>query len=267
MIIHNFDPVILDFGIVQIRWYSIAYLLGIFLGWIYIKKIILNFQKKNNFSSLTKKDFDDLIFYLVIGIILGGRIGYVIFYNLEYYLKNFSEIFMIWNGGMSFHGGLIGVIIVSIIYGNIKKTNFLKITDIISCAAPIGLFFGRIANFINGELYGKPSSLPWAVIFPNSGNMPRHPSQIYEALLEGLLLFIIINLLALKGNKIFKIGFTSSFFLICYSIFRIIGEIFREPDYHIGYFLNFISMGTILSIVAFVAGIFMLLQIKKYEKL
>ena len=131
----------------------------------------------------------------------------------------------------------------------------------------IGLFFGRIANFINGELYGKPSSLPWAVIFPNSGNMPRHPSQIYEALLEGLLLFIIINLLALKGNKIFKIGFTSSFFLICYSIFRIIGEIFREPDYHIGYFLNFISMGTILSIVAFVAGIFMLLQIKKYEKL
>ena len=170
MIIHNFDPVILDFGIVQIRWYSIAYLLGIFLGWIYIKKIILNFQIKNNFSSLTKKDFDDLIFYLVIGIILGGRIGYVIFYNLEYYLKNFSEIFMIWNGGMSFHGGLIRIIISIFLFCKKNNINFCKLSDLVAMGAPIGLFLGRIGNFINVEVYGRVTEFPIAMIYPQVDN-------------------------------------------------------------------------------------------------
>ena len=195
MILHDFDPVLIDLGFIQIRWYSIAYILGIILGWIYANKIIKNITIKHNFLAIKKKDFDDLIFYLIIGIVIGGRLGYVIFYNPKYYLNNLEEILMIWQGGMSFHGGLLGVIITTFLYSKKRQLSFFQLTDIIACCAPIGLFFGRIANFINGELYGKISDLPWAVIFPAGGNIPRHPSQIYEALLEGVFLFIIINLL------------------------------------------------------------------------
>ena len=266
MIIHNFDPIFIDLGSFQIRWYSIAYLLGIVLGWLYIKKIILKIIKKNSYPSITSEKLDDLIIYLVIGIIVGGRLGYVILYNFQYYISNPLDVLMIWKGGMSFHGGLIGILVVSFIFGNINKINFLKITDTLACAAPIGLFFGRIANFINGELYGKPSLLPWSVIFPTGGNISRHPSQIYEALLEGILLFIIINFFALKNNAILKIGLVSSLFLIYYSILRIIGEIYREPDYQIGYFLNFISMGVLLSLIALLVGLWMFFLIKSYEE-
>ena len=217
MIIHNFDPVLIDLGFFQIKWYSIAYIMGIILGWVYAIKIIKKLQKyTENFEPIKKSDFDDLLIYLVLGIILGGRLGYVIFYNLEYYIQNSFEIFKLWQGGMSFHGGLLGVIVAIFIFSKNKNTNFFKYSDIVACVAPIGLFLGRIANFINGELFGKISTLPWAVIFPNGGNVTRHPSQIYEAILEGLVLFILINFLALKKNLIIKTGYVSSFFLITY---------------------------------------------------
>jgi len=266
MIIHNFDPVFLDFGIIQIRWYSIAYLLAVVFGWIYINKIIINLKEKTTSLSISKKIFEDIIIYLVLGIVVGGRLGYVLFYDPQYYLKNILEIFYIWKGGMSFHGGLIGVVLASAVYGKINKLNFLELTDLVSCAAPIGLFFGRIANFINGELYGKASELPWSVIFPEGGNITRHPSQIYEALLEGVLLFLIINFFAFKRKGIFKIGLISSMFLIYYSILRIIGEFFREPDQHLGYFFNILSMGTILSIVTFGVGMLIFFNTKKNAK-
>ena len=264
MIIHNFNPVLVDLGFLEIRWYSIAYILGIVIGWLYAGKIIKETAKsKYNFEPVKKSDFDDLLIYLVIGIILGGRLGYVMFYNFDYYSQNFLEIFKIWQGGMSFHGGLLGVIVAIYIFSINKNANFFKLSDIVACASPIGLFLGRIANFINGELFGKISTLPWAVIFPNSENIARHPSQIYEAILEGIVLFILINFLALKKHLIFKSGYISSFFLISYSILRIFSENFREPDQHLGYFFNYFSIGVLLSILTLIAGFLIILSNKK----
>tara|TARA_B110000438_G_C15773956_1_gene633197 strand:- start:24 stop:833 length:810 start_codon:yes stop_codon:yes gene_type:complete len=267
MIIHNFDPVLIDLGFFQIRWYSLAYILGITLGWFYINKIIKFFNINEYKSNLIQiSQFDNLIIYLVLGIILGGRVGYVLFYNFNYYSQNLSEIFKLWEGGMSFHGGLVGVIISTGIYSKIIKINFFKFSDIISCAAPIGIFFGRIANYINGELYGKISFLPWAVVFPDQGTFPRHPSQIYEAILEGVFLFFLINYFALKKKLLFKPGYTSGLFLVFYSILRIISENFREPDAHIGYLLNYFSLGMILSFVTLIFGLLIILFVKKNEK-
>jgi len=266
MIVHNFDPVFIDLGVFQIRWYSVAYIVGIILGWIYANKIIKKMESKHNFTPFRPADFDDLIIYLILGIILGGRLGYVIFYNFEYYSKNFFEILKLWEGGMSFHGGLLGVIIATIIFSKIKSINFFYFTDIICCVAPIGVFLGRIANFINSELLGKISILPWAIIFPNGGNISRHPSQIYEAILEGIVLFILINFFALKKQLLLKAGYVSGLFLIFYSIARIIGENFREPDKHLGYFFNYFSMGVILSFATFLAGCFIIFFIRKNEQ-
>ena len=267
MIIHNFDPILVDFGVLQIRWYSLAYIFGIVIGWAYANKIIrLNRKNKYNYVQITTRHFDDLIVYLVIGIVLGGRMGYVIFYNLEYFTHNFLEIFQIWQGGMSFHGGLLGVIISILIYSKKTNTNFYIFADIVSCVAPIGIFFGRIANFINAELYGKISNLPWAVIFPNAGNLSRHPSQIYEAILEGIVLFLLINYLSIKKNLLFKTGYISGLFLIFYSILRIFSEIFREPDTHIGYIFNYFSLGVLLSLITLIAGFLIVMSIKKNEQ-
>jgi phosphatidylglycerol:prolipoprotein diacylglycerol transferase len=202
----------------------------------------------------------------VVGIVLGGRLGYVLFYNFEYYNHNFFEIFKLWQGGMSFHGGLLGVIVSIIFFSKKTKTNFFKFADIVSCVAPIGIFLGRIANFINGELYGKISTLPWAIIFPNAENVARHPSQIYEAILEGLVLFILINYLALKKKLLFKTGYISGLFLVAYSIVRILSENFREPDMHLGYFFNYFSMGVMLSSITFLAGCFIIFFIKNNEQ-
>jgi len=266
MIIHNFDPVLIDLGFFQIRWYSIAYILGILIGWFYANTIIKNISNKYNFKVITEEIFSDLMIYIILGIILGGRLGYVFFYNFEYYSKNIFEIFFIWNGGMSFHGGLLGVIIATLFFSITKKVNFFNLADIISCVAPIGLFLGRLANFINGELYGKISTLPWAVVFPEAGSEPRHPSQIYEALFEGLILFIILNYLAVKKKLILKTGYISSFFLIIYSILRIFSENFREPDIHIGYVFNYLSMGTLLSLITLVVGCMLIIFLKKNEQ-
>ena len=266
MIVHNFDPVLIDLGLFQIKWYSIAYIVGIILGWIYSNKIIKEMTKKYNFTLFNTEVFDNLIIYLILGIILGGRLGYVVFYNFDYYSQNLYEILKIWKGGMSFHGGLLGVIIATFIFSRINKINFLNFTDIIACAAPIGLCLGRVANFINGELFGKISTLPWAVVFPDGGSVSRHPSQIYEAVLEGIVLFILINFFALKNQLLLKTGYVSGLFLIFYSIARIIGENFREPDMHLGYFFNYFSMGVILSFATFLAGCFLIFFIKNNEQ-
>ena len=264
MYIHKLDPVLLDFGFIAIRWYSLAYIFGIIIGWWLGKKIIKNLLLSVNFK-FDLKEFDDLITYLIISIIVGGRLGYIVFYNFGYYVSNPLDIFKVWEGGMSFHGALIGIILGTHIFSVKKNISTFFFLDVIACVSPIGIFFGRIANFINGELIGKVTEVPWGVIFPSIDMISRHPSQLYEALLEGLILFLILIITIFKYQ--YKIGFISSLFLIFYGIFRIICEQFREPDPQIGYLINNFSMGTILSMVMILSGFFVLFILKKkYEK-
>ena len=263
MMVHNFDPVLFDFGIIEIRWYSLAYIFGILAGWFYGKKVIKKLVTNTNQNNYTAS-FDDLIGYIIIGVIIGGRLGYVFFYNPFFYFENFLEIFKLWKGGMSFHGGLVGVILSTYIFSISKGLNYKIYFDTISCVAPIGIFLGRIANFITSELYGIPTEKPWGVIFPKIDNLPRHPSQIYEALFEGLILFIILNYLIYK-KKLLKVhGVISAIFLILYSSSRFFIEFFREPDLQIGYLLFNLTLGQILCLIFFSIGFFLL---KKNERL
>ena len=250
MYIHNLNPVLFDFGFLTIRWYSLAYIFGILLGWWLGKKIITKKFYNTNFNT---KDFDDIITYLIISILVGGRIGYVLFYNFNYYFYNPLEILKIWEGGMSFHGAILGVIFGTYLFSIKKNIQVFLLLDIIAVVSPIGIFFGRIANFINGELVGKSTDVIWSVVFPNFDNLPRHPSQLYEAFLEGVLLFIILISILFRNN--YKIGTCSYMFLILYGFFRIISEFFREPDAQIGYLFNLLSMGSILSLAMIAAGI------------
>ena len=247
MFINNFDPVAFQIMSFEIRWYSLAYILGIVIGWILCKKI---FIKKSDIS----EKFDDYIAYLIIGIILGGRIGYIVFYNFSYYLDNFLDIFKIWQGGMSFHGGLLGIIVSSYIFAKKNNQNPFFYLDQVSLVAPVGIFFGRLANFINSELYGTVSDVPWSVIFIKVDNLSRHPSQLYEAILEGLILFIILIYFTNK-NYLNKPGLISGLFLIFYSIFRFLVEFFRVPDEQIGYLILSLTMGQIISLVFASIGI------------
>ena len=241
MFINNFDPVAFQIMSFEIRWYSLAYILGIVIGWILCKKI---FIKKSDI----REKFDDYITYLIIGVIIGGRIGYIVFYNFSYYLDNFLDIFKIWQGGMSFHGGLLGVIVSSFIFAKKNNQNPFFYLDQVSLVAPVGIFFGRLANFINSELYGTVSDVPWSVIFIKVDNLSRHPSQLYEAILEGLILFIILIYFTNK-NYLNKPGLVSGLFLIFYSIFRFFIEFFRVPDEQIGYLILSLTMGQIISLV------------------
>ena len=246
MFINNFDPVAFQFFSLEIRWYSLSYIFGIIFGWLYCKKKLIKDEKLFVL-------FDDLIAYLIIGIILGGRIGYIILYDLKYYLENFTEIFALWNGGMSFHGGLLGVILATIVFSNKHKINPYIFLDLISLVAPIGLFLGRIANFINSELYGRETEIFWSVKFINIDNLSRHPSQIYEAIFEGLILFFLLNFLA-KKDTFKEPGLISSFFLIFYSFFRFIIEFFREPDLQIGYIIFNMTLGQLVCILFLFLG-------------
>ena len=262
MYTHNLDPILIDFGILIVRWYSLAYIFGIIIGWWYGKKIITHILR-NTGLKFKLKNFDDLITYLVISIIIGGRIGYIIFYNLNYYISNPSEILKIWEGGMSFHGALLGIIIGTYLFSQKKGVSTFFMLDIIACVAPIGIFLGRIANFINGELVGKATNVSWSVIFPLIDMLPRHPSQLYEAILEGIVLFLILNILIFK--KKYKIGLSSCLFLIYYGIFRVVSEVFREPDAQIGYLFGLFSMGSLLSFFMILSGFVILGIFKKYE--
>ena len=262
MYIHDLNPVLINFGVFEVRWYSLAYIFGILAGWWIAKKII-DFKIQNNTINFDSKIFDDLISYVIISIIVGGRLGYIIFYNLSYYLSNPLDVLKIWQGGMSFHGGLIGIILGTYLFSRKMKVNSFFFLDIIASVAPIGIFFGRIANFINGELYGKPTDLFWSVIFPEIDKIPRHPSQLYEAALEGVVLFLILIKLIYK--KSIKTGEVAAMFMILYGLFRVVSEQFREPDTHIGYLFNLFSMGSILSIFMILAGLFILKKAKNNE--
>ena len=255
MFINNFDPVALQIFSFEIRWYSLAYIIGILSGWIVGKRFFIT-------NSVLKQTFDDFITYSILAIILGGRLGYVLLYNPKYYFYNFLDIFKIWEGGMSFHGGLIGVILASIIFAKKNNQNPYNYLDVVSIVAPIGIFFGRIANFINSELYGHETNLPWSVKFIQIDNLNRHPSQLYEAIFEGIILFLILIYFRKKGFM--KIpGLISSLFLIFYSFFRFVIEFFRVPDEQLGYLYFNLSMGQIISLIFFIAGIY--LMKKNYE--
>ena len=258
MFINNFDPVAIQIFSIEIRWYSLAYIFGILLGWLYCKKLLI--QDKN-----TSKLFDDLISYLIIGIILGGRLGYVLFYNAKYYLSNPIEIPMIWQGGMSFHGGLLGVLIATIIFANKNNVNKYIFLDLISASAPIGIFMGRISNFINSELYGRKTDVLWSVVFTKVDNISRHPSQIYEAILEGLVLFFIMYSFT-KKDYLRKPGLISSLFLIFYSIFRFFIEFYRVPDEQLGFIFLNLTMGQFISLIFLCFGFYIFSKKKNENK-
>ena len=256
MFTNNFDPVAFHVFSIEIRWYSLAYIFGILLGWAYCKKKLINDQ---HILSL----FDDFVTYLIFGIILGGRLGYVVFYNFEYYLQNPIEILMVWNGGMSFHGGLLGVIVATKLFSNKHIINQFIFLDLVALSAPIGIFFGRIANYINSELYGRATEVPWAVKFLLIDNVKRHPSQLYEAIFEGIILFLILRHFS-KKSRLIKPGQISGLFLIMYSLFRFFAEFFRSADPQIGYLIFNLTLGQLISIFFLIVGTY-LFFIKKNE--
>ena len=244
------DPVAFSLGPLHIRWYSLAYLAGFVVGWRYCLYLAgLDAEKRPS-----KDDIDDFLPWVILGVILGGRLGYVLFYHFEFYFTHPLEIFKVWQGGMSFHGGALGVILALIVYPIIKKIPKFRLADIVCAAVPVGLFFGRIANFVNGELAGRVTDVPWAMNFPGYAGA-RHPSQLYEAVLEGAVLFLI--LFALMRNEALrnKPGLTSGVFLAGYGIFRSFVEFYREPDRQYGLFFDIISMGQVLSLPMILAGV------------
>tara|TARA_B100000965_G_scaffold135397_1_gene112698 strand:+ start:185 stop:958 length:774 start_codon:yes stop_codon:yes gene_type:complete len=245
MFINNFDPVAFQVFSIEVRWYSLAYVFGLIFGWIYSKKVLI---KDINI----KNKFDDYITYLILGIILGGRLGYIIIYNPKYYLNNLIEIPMIWNGGMSFHGAVIGIIFATILFckkNNLKVFYFL---DLVALTSPIGIFFGRISNFINSELYGRETDIYWSVKFIKVDDVNRHPSQIYEAIFEGIILFFLLNLFYKKFYR--KVGIISAMFLILYSLFRFFIEFTRAPDPQLGFLIFNLTMGQLMSLLFILSG-------------
>lgn len=249
--IHDINPIFISLGDFHIYWYGIMYLIAFLSAWY-----VGNLYIKKNIVGINRDDFSDLMFYCFLGILIGGRVGYTIFYNFSYTLENPITIFYLWNGGMSFHGGFIGVILAIVYFCKKNKIPFFEISDFIVKLVPIGLFTGRVGNFINGELWGKPTDIIWGVIFPKIDNLPRHPTQIYEAILEGIVLFIILNFVFTEK---LKASVMTSYFLILYSLFRFTVEFFRVPDAHIGYLaLNWVTMGQILCIPMFLLGLYFL---------
>lgn len=251
----SIDPILISLGFLDIRWYSLSYIFTFIFGSILIKK--LNKKSLNNLSDI---QIDKFFVWAVLGVIIGGRVGYVLFYQLQLFFQDPLYIFQIWKGGMSFHGGLIGMIFAIYIFAKQNNLSFFYLSDLVSIVAPIGLFLGRISNFINTELYGRTTDFSFAIIYPLIDNNPRHPSQLYEAFFEGIVLFIILYLIFIKNSKKYSAGIISAYFLILYSIFRFLIEFLREPDLHLGLYLNYFSMGQILCIPIFFAGILILFR-------
>ena len=240
------DPEIFHIGPFAVRWYGMMYVLGFASSYV-----LVLYQLKKKALGITKAQIDDIYFYLVLGLLVGARLGYVFFYNLPYYVGHPLEVFVLWHGGMSFHGGAIGTFIFGYWAMRRRKVAFLQAADLIAPTIPLGLFFGRIGNFINGELYGRPATVPWAMIFPNAGHVARHPSQLYEALLEGVVLFAILWFYKEKKRRE---GDVFAFFLMFYAAFRIFCELFREPDAQVGYLFGFLTMGQLLSLAMLALG-------------
>ena len=249
MFINNFDPVAFEIFSLEIRWYSLSYIIGLVFGWYFAKNKLIK-------DNAQREYFDDYITYLIISIILGGRLGYVIIYDPIYFISNPVEIIKIWQGGMSFHGALIGIIIGTYFFCKNKNQNIFSYLDVVAVCSPIGIFLGRISNFINSELYGIETNVPWSVKFIKIDDLNRHPSQIYEAIFEGLILFLLLNYFFKK--YLYKTpGLISAIFLIFYSTFRFFIEYTREPDIQIGYILYNLSLGQMLSLLFLVFGIFL----------
>lgn len=251
------DPVIFAVGPFVVRWYALAYIAGLLIGW----RLLLRFVETEP-RIANRHDADDFLVWATLGIILGGRLGYVLFYNFSHYAANPMAALQVWKGGMSFHGGLIGVILAGTWFCKRRAIPMLGFGDLLARVTPVGLFFGRLANFINGELYGRPSDAPWAVVFPRGGPAPRHPSQIYEALLEGLLLFVVINFLARSAALRGRPGLLMGVFLAGYAISRMIVELFRQPDAHIGFLNAGTTLGQWLSLPMFLIGLYFIVTAK-----
>jgi phosphatidylglycerol---prolipoprotein diacylglyceryl transferase len=245
------DPVLIHFGPLAIRWYALAYVVGILLGWRYTRALAARGQ-----SPLTPLMCDDFVFWAMLGIVLGGRIGYVLFYNLAQYAHQPLEALALWHGGMSFHGGLIGMILAMALFARSRRLRFFQMTDAVAAATPIGLFFGRLANFINGELYGRPTNVAWAMVFPNDAlQLPRHPSQLYEAGLEGIVMFVVLAVAAWHFQALRRPGLLSGLFLAGYAVCRLAIEFFREPDPQLGFLFGGATMGQLLSLPMLAFGI------------
>jgi phosphatidylglycerol:prolipoprotein diacylglycerol transferase len=251
----NIDPILFELGPIRVGWYGLMYIFGFFASYLLVR-----YQMRRKDFDISRQEVENLYFYLIIGLIVGARLGYVLFYDLKKYLTEPFEIFAIWHGGMSFHGGLIGVLIVGILFCWKNEKSFWKIADLIIVTVPIGLGLGRIGNFINGELYGRVTQLPWGMIFPRGGDLPRHPSQLYESALEGGILFLILWFL--KDRKLPAGGLLAIFFSL-YGGFRFFVEFFREPDVQVGFILGPFTMGQILSSFMIAGGILLFIYLKR----
>jgi phosphatidylglycerol:prolipoprotein diacylglycerol transferase len=250
----NFDPVLIQLGPFAIRWYALAYIVGILLGWFYARAIVRNAKLWGGPAPMSVLDIDDFIVWVTLGIILGGRLGYVLFYNPSYFAEHPMEAFQLWKGGMSFHGGFTGCVLAVVLFAKKNKIPILSLGDVTCATGTLGVLLGRIANFINGELWGRPTDVAWGMVFPSGGPIPRHPSQLYEAALEGLLLFIVLALL-IRGGALRRPGLIIGAFAVGYSLARSFCELFREPDAQLGFLWNTITMGTLLSIPLLLFGV------------
>ncbi|MCX5515639.1 prolipoprotein diacylglyceryl transferase [Kaistia algarum] len=253
------NPVLIQVGPFAIRWYALAYIVGILFGWWYARRLVSNARLWGPAGApLRMIDLDDLVVWATIGIIVGGRLGYVLFYDLGKFLAEPLTIFEVWHGGMSFHGGFLGTVIAMVLFARNRKIPILSLIDVIAPSVTVGLLLGRLANFVNGELWGRPSDVPWAMVFPTADLQPRHPSQLYEAGLEGLVLFLVLRFLTHRQLRLRQPGFVAAVFAIGYSMARIVSEFFREPDIQIGYFAGGLTMGMLLSLPLLLAGIALL---------
>jgi phosphatidylglycerol:prolipoprotein diacylglycerol transferase len=248
------NPVLISIGPFAVRWYALAYIVGIIAGWFYARALIASDQLWGGRAPFSVTDFDDFVLWITLGIILGGRIGYVLFYNPQHFAANPIEIVQLWNGGMSFHGGVIGCILAIVLFARWRRIPILSLGDVTAAVAPIGLLLGRLANFINGELWGRAADVPWAMVFPHAGPVPRHPSQLYEAALEGVVLFFVLALVVRSG-ALKRPGLVTGIFAIGYGVARIICELFREPDAQLGFLWGGLTMGMVLCIPLILAGI------------
>jgi phosphatidylglycerol---prolipoprotein diacylglyceryl transferase len=250
----DFDPVLVQIGPFALRWYALAYITGILLGWLYARAIIRSPHLWGGPAPMTVTDYDDFVLWVTLGVILGGRLGYVLFYNPARFAAHPAEIVQLWNGGMSFHGGFTGVVIATVLFARSRGIPWLSLGDVTCAVYPIGHFLGRIANFINGELWGRITDVPWAMVFPAGGPFPRHPSQLYQATLEGLLLLVLLGL-ALRQGALKRPGLVIGLFAVGYGVTRFICEFFREPDAQLGYLWGGLTMGMLLSIPLIIAGL------------
>jgi phosphatidylglycerol:prolipoprotein diacylglycerol transferase len=249
-----FDPIAISIGPIAIRWYALAYIGGIVLGWIYARSLVKKERLWGGPAPISLPQLDDFILWVTVGIIVGGRTGYVLFYNPAFFAQHPAEIFELWKGGMSFHGGFLGCVAAVMWFARRNNTSILSLGDITTAVGPIGLFLGRLANFINSELWGRTTDVSWAVVFPNGGPLPRHPSQLYEAALEGILLFTILAVMIRMG-ALKRPGLILGSFILIYALARITGEMFREPDPQLGFLWGGLTMGMLLSVPMIIAGL------------